>query len=137
MAAECEPAMCSCSPEIQLYPGLHPKQCGQQGERGDCVSLLCAVRPHLEHCVQRWSPQHRRDMDLFGCIQRNATKLTQGMEHLPYEDGLRELGLCSMGRRRLWGELRAAFQYLKGLYKRKDRPFSMACVTRQGETVSK
>jgi len=23
------------------------------------------VRPHLESCVQPWSPQHRKDMDLF------------------------------------------------------------------------
>lgn len=80
--------------------------------------------------------QYMAYLDLLEQVQRRAVKTMRGPEHLPYEDGLRELGLCSMGRRRLWGELRAAFQYLKGLYKRKDRPFSMACVTRQGETVS-
>jgi len=39
------------------------------------------------------------------------------MEHLSYEDRLREMGLFSLQDRRLWGYLRAAFQYLKEDYK--------------------
>jgi len=37
-----------------------------------------------------WSPQYRRDMDLLEHIQRRATEMIQGMEHLSYEDRLRE-----------------------------------------------
>jgi len=47
------------------------------------------VRPHLEYCIQMWSPQNRRHMELLECIQRRATKMIQGMEHLSYEDRLR------------------------------------------------
>jgi len=39
-----------------------------------------------------------RDMDLLDCIQKRATKTTHGMEHLSYEDKLRELGLLSLER---------------------------------------
>jgi len=39
--------------------------------------------------------------------------MIQEMEHLPYKGRLRELGLCSMEKRRLWGHLRAAFKCIK------------------------
>ena len=54
------------------------------------------VRPHLEYCIQMWSPQYSRDMSLLDCIQRRVTKMLQGMEQLSYEHRLRELGQFSL-----------------------------------------
>ena len=100
--------------------------------------LLCSllVRPHLEYCIQMWSPQYKRDMDLMEHIQRRATKMIQRMGHLSYKDRLRKLRLFSLEKSRFQGHLTAAFQDLKWGSKKGTETSAGSVVIRQGEMVS-
>ena len=57
------------------------------------------VRPHLEYCIQVWSPQRR------------ATKLIPGLRDLTYEERLKECGLTTLETR---GDQIEVFKILNG-----------------------
>ena len=40
------------------------------------------VTPHLEYCIQAWSPYLRTDVDMLEKIHRRATKLIPGQRYL-------------------------------------------------------
>ena len=63
------------------------------------------------------APNTGKDVELLEWVQRKAMKMIQGLENLSYKYRLNELSLFSLGKRRLWGGLITAFQYLKGVYK--------------------
>ena len=70
----------------------------------------------MEYCIQASGPQYRKYMELLERVQTRATRMIRGLEQLSYEERLRELGLFSLGKRRLGGDLIVAFQDLNRMY---------------------
>lgn len=84
--------------------------------RKEGIASICSVlmSPHLKYYIQFWGPQHNRVAELLEWIRKRATKLIKGLEHHSYEERLQKLGLFSLKRRRLQGDLIEAFQEFTG-----------------------
>ena len=70
-------------------------------------------------------PAASREVELLEQVQRRATRMIRELEHLFYEERLRELSLFSLEKRRLQRDLIVAFQYLKGVYKQEGERLFM------------
>ena len=62
------------------------------------------IRPHLEFCIQAWSPHYIKDIEELENVQKAATKLRK----FSYSTRLRMLGITSLKERRVLGQFKCA-----------------------------
>ena len=79
------------------------------------------VRPHLEYCIQAWSPYRKKDIDKLDRIQRRAIKMIPELRDLSYESRLLQCGLTTLETRRLRGYQIEVFRIIVNGYEDVDR----------------
>ena len=117
---------------INTYDLKSARQCTEAAKKASTVLILIKrhfhdiniptfrilyktfVRPHLEYCVQVWSPYSRKDINTLERIQMRATKLVPELRHLTYNKRLHRLDLTTLEKRRLRGELIETYKILSG-----------------------
>ena len=84
------------------------------------------IRSHMEHAVQAWSPQLKKDINLLELVQRRATKLVGSLRDCTYEQRKTALGLTSLEVRRARGDLIEVFKIIHGFENiQRDQFFKM------------
>ncbi|KAK4832503.1 hypothetical protein QYF61_023568 [Mycteria americana] len=108
------------------------QQCAFAAQKANCIlgCITRSVTSRLREVILLLYSALQRHGPVGAGPEEEGHKNDQ-KEHLSYEERLRELGLFSLEKERLRGDLIAAFQYLKGAYKKDgDRLFNRACSDR-------
>lgn len=72
------------------------------------------IRPHLEFCIQVWSPHLKKDIECLEKVQRAATRLVPTLRKYDYQTRLQRLRLTTLTQRRKRGDAIETFKLLRG-----------------------
>ena len=70
------------------------------------------VRPLLEYCVQVWSPNKQKYIELIEGVQKRAVRFIPGFRGLTYEQRLEKLKLTKLVDRRFRGDMIQTYKIL-------------------------
>ena len=72
-------------------------------------------RPHVEYCVQFWSPSYKMDIIKLERVQKRFTRMLPGLDGLSYKERLDRLRRFFLERRRLRGDLIEVYKIMRGI----------------------
>ena len=75
------------------------------------------VRPHQEYCCQVWCHILKKDIKLIEGVQQRATKLTEDVKYLSYDERFMRLGLTHLDKRRVRSDLLETFRIVHSIDK--------------------
>ena len=100
-----------------------------------CFTILYKtyIRPHLEYCIQAWSPSLKKDVTVLEKVQRRATKIIPSLKNKTYTERLIELNLYILEAIRRRGDMIEVYRILNGLegieesklFQRHNNPFQV------------
>ena len=73
------------------------------------------MRPHLEYCIQAWSPYWKADKEKLEKVQRRAVNMVAGLRGKSYQEKLKEVGLTFLEDRREIGDMIQTLRIIHGL----------------------
>jgi len=72
------------------------------------------IRPHLEFCIQAWSPHYIKDIEVLENVQKAATKLPPKLRKFSYPIRLRMFGITLLKERRVRGDMIEVYKLMTG-----------------------
>jgi len=72
------------------------------------------IRPHLEYCIQAWSPHLVKDINVLENVQKAATNLVPKLRKYSYPVRLQKLGITTLKDRRERGDMIEVYKLLTG-----------------------
>ena len=84
------------------------------------------VMTHIEHAMQVWSHQYKKDKIIFENVQRRATRLVKSIKHPSYSERLKSMGLPTLEYCRERADMIQVYKILHDIDKA-DRKKSSKC----------
>jgi len=81
------------------------------------------IRPHLEYCIQAWTPHLLKDIEVLERVQKAATHLVPKLRKYTYPVRLQKLGITSLKDRRERGDMTEVYKLLTGREKIDSKQF--------------
>ena len=69
---------------------------------------------HIEFCIQSWSPNFVKDIEVLERVQKTATNLVPQLKKCSYPARLKKIGITSLKDRRLRGDMIEVYKLLTG-----------------------